>query len=104
MRTINSIQEYNSLINQGKTVLLDFYADWCGPCRTQIPILEKFSETVGDDIIIAKVNVDTQPELAGQFGVRSIPTIAIVDKGHVQYQKSGVHTEQVLTDLLAVNA
>jgi thioredoxin 1 len=103
MTTINSIQEYNALINQGKTVLLDFYADWCGPCRTQIPILEQLSAKIGNDITIAKINIDTQPELARQFGVRSIPTIAIVDNGEVQYQRSGVHTESMLIDLLSVN-
>jgi len=104
MKTIKSINEYNSIVNQGKTVLLDFYADWCGPCRTQLPILDQLSQKVSDDIIIAKVNVDTQPELARQFGVRSIPTIAIIENGDVKYQKSGVHTEHVLNDLLSVTA
>lgn len=101
MTTIKSIQEYKALIDQGQTILLDFYADWCGPCQTQLPILDKLSNKVGDHITIAKVNVDTQKELARQFNVRSIPTIAVVQDGQVHYQRAGLHTEQMLIDLVA---
>lgn len=104
MINIKSIEEYNGLINQGKKVLLDFYADWCGPCRTQLPILEGFANKFGDNVIVAKVNVDTQGELARQFRVRSIPTIAVVENGLVQYQQAGLHSEQKLIELIGVQA
>ena len=69
------------------TVLLDFYADWCGPCRMIAPIIDEIAEE-RDDIVVGKVNVDDDPELAAQFDVYSIPTLAVLKNGEVAQQVS----------------
>ncbi|UZE92438.1 MAG: thioredoxin [Methanosarcinales archaeon] len=61
----------------GNPVLIDFYADWCGPCRTQTPIIEKLEKKFGDRVEFRKVNVDENRQMATKYGVRSIPTLAI---------------------------
>ena len=75
---------------QTKPVLIDFWAPWCGPCRTQGPILETVSQQVGDQAIVAKVNVDEERELAGQFGVEAIPTLVLLKDGKVVNRFVGV--------------
>lgn len=96
MRTIKNVAEYQTIIESGKPVLLDFYADWCGPCQVLLPTVEKLAEKHADDFIIAKVNVDENPELALQFGVRSIPALFFVQDGEVQESLVGVQTEASL--------
>ena len=71
---------FSQLENQSKPVLLDFYADWCGPCRIVSPIIDEIAEE-RDDIVVGKVNVDEQPELASRFGVFSIPTLVVLKDG-----------------------
>ena len=68
----------NEVLNSEKTVLLDFYADWCGPCRRLSPILEELAEEYRDNIYIYKVNVDDNKEIAEVFGITSLPTIVFV--------------------------
>lgn len=96
MRTIKNVAEYQTIIESDKPVLLDFYADWCGPCQVLLPTVEKLAEKHADDFIIAKVNVDENPELALQFGVRSIPALFFVQDGEVQESLVGVQTEASL--------
>lgn len=96
MRKIKNVAEYQAIVESGKPVLLDFYADWCGPCKVLLPTVEKLAEKHADDVIIAKVNVDENPELAMQFGVRSIPALFFVQDGEVQESLVGVQTEAVL--------
>ena len=68
------------VVNSEKKVLLDFWAPWCGPCRMVAPIVEEIAEE-RDDVILGKVNVDEEMELAVQFGIASIPTLIVMDKG-----------------------
>lgn len=75
MKKIESNQEFEEAIQKGKIVIADFYADWCGPCQTQLPILEDLSKNVEGRVDIIKINVDQQQELSRRFGVRSIPTL-----------------------------
>lgn len=77
---INKENFANEVLNSDKTVLLDFYADWCGPCRMVGPVVEEISN-VRSDIKVGKINVDEQPELAMQFGVSSIPMLAVMKNG-----------------------
>ena len=106
MKEIKNLAEYKAVIESGKPVLLDFYADWCGPCQIQLPIVSKLAEKYGDDFIIAKVNVDQNTELAQLFGVRSIPTLTFAQGGEVKERLVGVQTaatlEGKIQDYLAV--
>ena len=73
-------EEFEKMRNSEGVVLLDFYADWCGPCRMMAPILEAVAAE-REDLIVAKVNVDESSELAARFGVMSIPTLVVLDDG-----------------------
>ena len=83
------------------TVLIDFRAPWCGPCRMQGPILDDVAEQVGDAATVAKVNVDEAPGVAAKFGVRSIPTLIILKDGEVDKQFVGVQQASVLVEALS---
>ncbi len=74
--------------NSDKTVLLDFYADWCGPCRMVSPIVDEIAEE-NPDILVGKINVDEQQELASAFGVMSIPTLVVLRNGEVVTKSMG---------------
>ncbi|HKL22455.1 MAG TPA: thioredoxin [Tichowtungia sp.] len=83
------------------TVLVDFWAPWCGPCKMQGPILDKVAEQVGDKAVIAKVNVDEAAPVAAEYGVRSIPTLILFKDGEKVQDFIGVQQEAVLLDALA---
>ncbi len=82
-----------------KPVLVDFYADWCGPCQMQGPIIDKVASE-NDSFKIGKVNVDEQQELAMEYGVMSIPTIMVMKNGEITYKESGVLQENAILDLM----
>ncbi len=75
-------ENFESIKNSDQTVLLDFYADWCGPCRMVSPIVDEIADE-NPQYLVAKVNVDEQPELAQKFGVSSIPTLIVLKHGEV---------------------
>ena len=93
------LQNFDSIRNQEKPVLLDFYADWCGPCRMVGPIIEQIADE-RDDIIVGKVNVDENPELASQFGVMSIPTLVVLKNGEIANQSVGALPKAKILALL----
>jgi len=82
-----------------KTVLLDFYADWCGPCRMVAPLLEQIAEE-NPEYLIGKINVDEQPELAQAFGVASIPMLVVLKGGKVVTSSVGARPKQQILKLL----
>ena len=100
MKTIENIEAYENLINQEKPILLDFYADWCGPCQSLLPIVEKLAGEYEGKIEIQKVNVDKNNELASKFGVRSIPSLFFMKNAEVVDTLNGAVTETVLREKL----
>ena len=92
-------ENFDSVKNSAKPVLLDFYADWCGPCRMVSPIIEEIASERGD-VIVGKVNVDESPELAGAFRVYSIPTLVVMKDGKVINQASGARPKAQILEML----
>ena len=90
---------FDSVKNSEKLVLLDFFADWCGPCRMVAPILHEIAEE-RSDIIVGKINVDDEEELAMQFGVYSIPTLVVMKNGEVVKQASGARPKAQILAML----
>jgi thioredoxin 1 len=89
------------VINAAGLVLIDFWAPWCGPCRMQSPILEKLSQSPDITATFAKINTDENPEIAQKFGISSIPTLVLMDKGKEIDRFVGVQPESVLKQKLA---
>ncbi|ANS74716.1 thioredoxin [Paenibacillus yonginensis] len=82
--------------NQKGTVLVDFWAPWCGPCKAMSPILDEFDAEMGDSVQVVKVNVDENPVSAGKFGIMSIPTIVRIKDGVPVHQVTGLQSKEQL--------
>lgn len=89
----------NEILKADKTVLLDFYADWCGPCRMVSPIVDEIAEE-HPEFKVGKVNVDEQPELAAQFGVMSIPSLFVMKNGEIVQQSLGAKPKAQILAML----
>ena len=89
----------SEVLDSDRPVLLDFWAPWCTPCRMVGPILDEIAEE-RSDIKVAKVNVDEQPELAGQFGVMSIPTLVVMKEGRIVQQAMGARPKAQILSML----
>lgn len=87
------------VLQSDKTVLVDFYADWCGPCKMQGPVLEELAND-RDDVKVCKLNIDEQRDLAIEYGVMSIPTLMIVKGGEVTYKEVGLTQRRELDKIL----
>ena len=90
---------FEEVKNSDKLVLLDFYADWCGPCRMVAPILHEIAEE-RPDVIVGKINVDEEEHLAMKFGVYSIPTLVVMKNGEIVRQTSGARPKAQILAML----
>ena len=86
---------FNEIINEAMPVVVDFHATWCGPCKAQAPILS------GGFVSKAAMYVDHNGELAGRYGIRSVPTLLVFKNGEIKYQQAGVHSKSQLKGILA---
>ncbi|HEY4667993.1 MAG TPA: thioredoxin [Anaerolineales bacterium] len=89
-----------AVLQSAVPVIVDFWAPWCGPCRMVSPILEKFADEYQGRLIVAKVNTDDNPQWAGQFDVRGIPTMLFVAGGQVVHKQVGALPEPYLRDIV----
>jgi len=93
-------EEWQKLQADTKPTFVDFWATWCAPCRMIAPTFEKLADKYSKEINFAKVNVDEEPELAGQFGIRSIPTLLLIKDGKVSEQVIGARPYEELAKVL----
>ncbi len=100
MVAIENMTQFEELIAQDKPVFLDFYADWCGPCKTLLPTVEKLADEYEGKVEIRKVNVDQNPELAQHFGVRSIPALFYIKDSKLVGKAMGLQPETELRKTL----
>ena len=96
---INSNNFQNEVMDSEKKVLLDFWAPWCGPCRQVVPLVEQIAEE-RPDIKVGKINVDENPELVIQFGIMSIPTLVVMEKGRILEQAKGARPKKAILNML----
>ena len=96
---INKNNFENEVLNSDKTVLLDFWASWCAPCRMVVPIVEEIADE-RRDIKVGKINVDEEPELANKFNIMSIPTLVVMKNGKIVQQVSGARPKNAILEML----
>lgn len=97
IKTITDESFDQDVLNATKPVLIDFWAEWCGPCRALGPIFEEVAQSHGKDVIFAKINIDDNPQTPAKFGVMSIPTLILFKNGHVEAVKMGLLSKSQLS-------
>ena len=95
-----SNQSFQDIINGDKPVLVDFFAEWCGPCKMMAPVLEEVSKSLGDTARIIKVDVDRNPKAAATFGIQGVPTLILFKNGKTIWRQSGVVPPHVLEKVI----
>ena len=91
---------FNEMIQSDKPVLVDFFAEWCGPCKMMSPILKEVKDSLGDEVTIIKVDVDKNPQAAAAYQVQGVPTLIAFKKGEAVWRQSGVVPKAGLVNIL----
>lgn len=96
-------EEFNAAVEAAPLVMVDFWASWCGPCKMLAPVVDAIDREYEGKVLVGKVNVDEEPELARQFGIMSIPTVVFLKNGREFERKVGVMPAQAFADILDQN-
>ena len=94
------MEKFDDIIKSEKTVLVDFFATWCGPCQMMHPVLEELHSTFGEKVRILKVDIDKNQELAALYNVRSVPTLMIFKAGKMEWRQSGYQDAAALQQII----
>ena len=96
--------KFSEIIDDNKPVLVDFYADWCQPCKMVAPILEQVKRDLGNKVKIIKINVDNNPAISAKYGIRSIPTLMLFKNGKMKFSQAGVVPSEQIKNIVLANS
>lgn len=94
------MSKFNELINSKKPVLVDFFAEWCGPCKMMQPILKEVKSQLGDKATVLKIDIDKNPSVANAYKIQGVPTLIIFKEGKIIWRQSGVRQANELISLV----
>ncbi|WP_053990814.1 thioredoxin [Mangrovimonas sp. TPBH4] len=97
-------RSFNEIVNADTPVLVDFFADWCGPCKMLAPILKQVKESLGDTVKIVKIDVDKNNALAAKYQVRGVPTMLLFKNGQQVWRQSGVLQKEDIIQVIKANS
>jgi thioredoxin 1 len=100
LKIMNQKETFQDIIDGDTPVLVDFFATWCGPCKTMSPILEAFSKQMGDRVRVIKIDVDKATTTAATYKIQSVPTLILFQKGEILWRASGVVQKQQLENII----